>query len=198
MMEVLVRGNKIDITDAMKDYVKEKLSKLDKYTLDGNVKANVLVKVRNYTQKVEVTIPLKTLILRAEEESEDFYSAVDLVINKLERQIRKNKTKLKKKEKSGIKEFNIDDIIDLSEENEVVKRKKIEIEEMKFEIQNEKKQIKVERSRIKSEVMKIKNDERLNEELAEKVQHLRGLIVEEANKEEEIKESINTEEDIGG
>ena len=93
MMEILVRGNKIDITDAMKDYVKEKLSKLEKYTLDDDVKATVLVKVRNYTQKVEVTIPLKTLILRAEEESEDFYSAVDLVVNKLERQIRKNKTK---------------------------------------------------------------------------------------------------------
>ena len=133
MMEVLVRGNKIDITDAMKDYVKEKLSKLEKYTLDDNIRATVLVKVRNYTQKVEVTMPLKTLMLRAEEESEDFYSAVDLVINKLERQIRKNKTKLKKKEKSGIKEFNIDDIIDLSEENEVVKRKKIEIKPMNLE-----------------------------------------------------------------
>jgi len=133
MMEILVRGNKIDITDAMKDYVKEKLSKLEKYTLDDNIRATVLVKVRNYTQKVEVTIPLKTLMLRAEEESEDFYSAVDLVINKLERQIRKNKTKLKKKEKSGIKEFNIDDIIDLSEENEVVKRKKIEIKPMNLE-----------------------------------------------------------------
>jgi len=133
MMEILVRGNKIDITDAMKDYVKEKLSKLEKYTLDDNIRATVLVKVRNYTQKVEVTIPLKTLMLRAEEESEDFYSAVDLVINKLERQIRKNKTKLKKKEKSGIKEFNIDDIIDLSEENEVVKRKKIEIKPMNLD-----------------------------------------------------------------
>ena len=133
MMEILVRGNKIDITDAMKDYVKEKLSKLEKYTIDDNVKATVLVKVRNYTQKVEVTIPLKTLILRAEEESEDFYSAVDLVVNKLERQIRKNKTKLKKKEKTGIKEINIDDIIDLSDEKSVIKRKKIEIKPMNLD-----------------------------------------------------------------
>lgn len=131
-MEVLVRGNKIEITEAMREYVKEKLSKLDKYTIE-DAKANVLVKVRNYTQKVEVTIPLKTLILRAEEESQDFYSAVDLVVNKLERQIRKNKTKLKKKEKIGIKEFNIDDIIDLSEEDKVVKRKKIEIKPMSLE-----------------------------------------------------------------
>ena len=133
-MEVLVRGNKIDITDSMKDYVKEKLAKLDKYTLDDDIKATVNVKVRSYSQKVEVTIPLKTLILRAEEESSDFYSAVDLVIDKLERQIRKNKTKLKKKEKEGIKEFNIDDIIDLSDnEDKEIKRKKINIKPMNLD-----------------------------------------------------------------
>lgn len=132
-MKVKIRGNKIEITDSMKDYVQEKLSKLDKYSLE-EFEATVLVKVRNYTQKVEVTIPLKTLILRAEEESEDFYSAVDLVINKLERQIRKNKTKLKKKEKSGIKEFNMEEIIDVPEEEEKeVKRKKIEIKPMNME-----------------------------------------------------------------
>ena len=132
MMEVLVRGNKIDITDAMKDYVKEKLSKLDKYTLDDTT-ATVLVKIRNYSQKVEVTIPLKTLMLRAEDESQDFYSAVDLVVNKLERQIRKNKSKLKKREKSGIKEFNIDDITDNSEDEVVIKRKKIELKPMNLD-----------------------------------------------------------------
>ena len=98
-MEILIRGNKVDITDSMSSYVKEKLAKLDKYMNTDSVKANVLVKVRNYSQKVEVTIPLNTLILRAEEEQQDFYSAVDLVVSKLERQIRKNKDKLIKKEK---------------------------------------------------------------------------------------------------
>lgn len=116
----------------MKDYVKEKLSKLDKYTLDDTT-ATVLVKIRNYSQKVEVTIPLKTLMLRAEDESQDFYSAVDLVVNKLERQIRKNKSKLKKREKSGIKEFNIDDITDNGEDELVIKRKKIDIKPMNLD-----------------------------------------------------------------
>lgn len=132
-MEVIIRGNKIEITDAMKEYVKEKLTKLDKYSIE-DMKATVLVKIRNYTQKVEVTIPLKTLILRAEEESSDFYSAVDLVVNKLERQIRKNKTKLKKKEKSGIKELNISEILDIPEDDEVdIKKKKIEIKPMNLD-----------------------------------------------------------------
>ena len=109
-MEILIRGTKLEITDSMKDYVKEKLSKLDKYLVDQKAKANVLVKVHNYLQKIEVTIPLKTLILRAEEEQQDFYAAVDLVINKLERQIRKNKAKLQKRDKNKSKEFNIDDV----------------------------------------------------------------------------------------
>ena len=132
-MEINVRGTKVEITDSMRNYVSEKLGKLDKYiSLDG-VRASVLVKVRNYTQKVEVTIPLKTLILRAEAEEQDFYSAVDMVINKLERQIRKNKTKLQKREKKGLKELNVDEAIEIPEEKEVVKRKKIDLKLMSSE-----------------------------------------------------------------
>ena len=132
-MEINVRGTKVEITDSMRGYVTEKLGKLDKYiSLDG-VRASVLVKVRNYTQKVEVTIPLKTLILRAEAEEQDFYSAVDMVINKLERQIRKNKTKLQKREKKGLKELNVDEAIEIPEEKEVVKRKKIDLRIMSQE-----------------------------------------------------------------
>ena len=132
-MEILIRGTKLEITDSMKGYVKEKLSKLDKYLVDQKVQANVLVKVHNYLQKVEVTIPLKTLILRAEEEQQDFYAAVDLVINKLERQIRKNKAKLQKRDKSKTKEFNVDDVIPIEETNEIVKRKKIDVKPMSGE-----------------------------------------------------------------
>ena len=132
-MEINVRGTKVEITDSMRNYVSEKLGKLDKYiSLDG-VRASVLVKVRNYSQKVEVTIPLKTLILRAEAEEQDFYSAVDMVINKLEGQIRKNKTKLQKREKKGLKELNVDEAIEIPEEKEVVKRKKIDLKLMSSE-----------------------------------------------------------------
>lgn len=132
-MEILVRGNKVEITEAMSSYVKEKLNKLEKYLSEENVKANVLVKVRNYTQKVEVTIPLKTLILRAEEEQQDFYTAVDLLVSKLERQIRKNKAKLQKREKRGVKEFNIDDIIPIEDDEDIIKRKKIDVKPMSSE-----------------------------------------------------------------
>lgn len=132
-MEILIRGTKVEITDAMKGYVKDKLSKLDKYFVDQKIEATVLVKVHNYLQKVEVTIPLKTLLLRAEEEQEDFYAAVDLVINKLERQIRKNKAKLQKREKSKTKEFNIDDLIPIEEDETIVKHKKVDVKPMNSE-----------------------------------------------------------------
>ncbi len=132
-MEILIRGKSVEITDSMKNYVKEKLSKLDKYLVDQKAKATVLVKVRSYTQKVEITIPLKTLILRAEEEQEDFYAAIDLIINKLERQIRKNKAKLESRNKSRSKEFNIDDLIPIEENSEIVKTKKIEVKPMNGE-----------------------------------------------------------------
>ncbi len=132
-MEILIRGNKVEITDSMKKYVKEKLSKLDKYLVDQKAKATVLVKVRSYTQKVEVTIPLKTLILRAEEEQEDFYAAVDLIINKLERQIRKNKAKLESRNKSKSKEFNVDDLIPIEDNDKIVKTKKIDVKPMNSE-----------------------------------------------------------------
>lgn len=132
-MEILIRGTKVEITDSMRNYAKEKLSKLDKYFVDQKLEASVLVKVHNYLQKIEVTIPLKSLILRAEEEQEDFYAAVDLVINKLERQIRKNKSKLQKRDKVRTKEFNLDDLIPIEENDEIVKRKKINVKPMDTE-----------------------------------------------------------------
>ena len=94
-MEIVIRGDKIKVTQAINDYLKDKLSKLEKYIEDyDNIRATVVVKVKNHEQKVEVTIPLKKFILRAEESKEDLYAAIDVVVDKIERQIRKNKTKL--------------------------------------------------------------------------------------------------------
>lgn len=88
-MDIIIRGDKIKITDAMNDYIEEKLGKLEKYLENSDtVRANVIVKVKNHEQRVEITIPLKTFILRSEETQNDFYAAVDKTIDKLERQIR--------------------------------------------------------------------------------------------------------------
>ena len=107
-MDILVRSNKIEITSSMKVYVNEKLGRIEKYFDNAdNVKANVMVKVYDRMQKVEITIPLKNFVLRAEEMREDFYSAVDIIIDKLERQIRKNKTKIQSKKIKEDKDFKV-------------------------------------------------------------------------------------------
>ena len=135
-MEIIIHGDKIKITDAMKDYLKEKLAKLEKYLENSeNVRANVMVKVKNREQTVEITIPLKSFILRSEETKEDYYAAVDKTIDKLERQIRKNKTKLMSKHNKNNQEFNFSEIEAEEEKNtsKIVKRKTIEVKPMSEE-----------------------------------------------------------------
>lgn len=97
-MNFNIRGDKIEVTDSIKNYVKEKLQRLEKYFDEpSSLTAHVLVRVRNGNQIIEVTIPTARYTLRAEEKNADLYAAIDLVIDVLERQIRKNKTKLNKK-----------------------------------------------------------------------------------------------------
>jgi len=93
------------------------------------------LRVRGKSQIIEVTIPTDKFILRSEEEHDDLYAAIDLVTDKLERQIRKNKTRLSKQNlENNLKTFNFDyEMLDDEESNEdevVVKRKKIEMKPM--------------------------------------------------------------------
>ena len=134
-MNITVRGSKLDITEAMETYAKEKIGKLEKYLENSeDAKATILAKIHGHLHIVEVTIPLKNLILRAEESQEDFYAAIDTVIDKLERQIRKNKTRINSKKNKEAKDFAYDYISTLDEDEEekekIVKRKKIEVKPM--------------------------------------------------------------------
>ena len=134
-MKYNIRGEKLVITDAIRDYAEEKLGKLDKYFKGDDITANVLAKVRGNSQIVEVTIPTSKFILRSEEEHDDLYAAIDLVTDKLERQIRKNKTRLNRNVKESVKEFNFDYDLPTEEEAKeaVVKRKKLEMKPMSEE-----------------------------------------------------------------
>jgi putative sigma-54 modulation protein len=137
-MEIFIRGDKIEVTKAIQDYAKEKLGRINKYIGDSeNVRATVVVNVKGHHQKVEVTIPLKNVILRAEETRDDLYAAIDVVVDKLERQIRKNKTKIQsKKMKDKLsKDFMFEAIETIEDEKEekIVKRKKVEVKPMSEE-----------------------------------------------------------------
>ena len=133
-MEIIIHGDKLKITKAMNDYIEEKLAKLNKYLVNGDrVRANVIVKVKNHEQRVEITIPMKSFILRSEETKDDFYAAVDKAVDKLERQIRKNKTRMMSKQVKVNYEFNFSEIEedeDDAKENKILKRKKVEVKPM--------------------------------------------------------------------
>ena len=101
MLRYNVRGENIEVTDAIREYVEAKVGKVEKYFTDVP-EANAHVNLKTYsdkTAKVEVTIPLPNVVLRAEETSPDMYGSVDLVSDKLERQIRKYKTKVNRRQR---------------------------------------------------------------------------------------------------
>ena len=125
-MELNIRGDKLVVTKAIKDYITEKMSKLDKYFEEaGKIKASILIKVKNDEQIIEVTVPTSKFTLRAEEKHNDLYAAIDLVTDKLERQIRKNKTRLNNKFKNII-QFDINTDIEVEEDTlNIIKRKNI-------------------------------------------------------------------------
>ena len=134
-MKYNIRGDKLEVTDAINNYVESKLDRLNKYFKEDDILANVLLRVRGNSQIIEVTIPTDKFILRGEEEANDLYAAIDLVTDKLERQIRKNKTRLNKQSSDNkYKDFNFDYEITKEEEDAeeeiIVKRKNIEMKPM--------------------------------------------------------------------
>ena len=130
-MEVNIRGDKLVVTKAIKDYITDKLSKLDKYFEEAaKIKASVIIRVKNDEEIIEVTVPTSKFTLRAEEKHRDLYAAIDLVVDKLERQIRKNKTKLNNKYKN-ILQFDLNTDTEVEEDlAKIIKRKNISTKPM--------------------------------------------------------------------
>ena len=131
-MRIDIRGDKVKITDAIKTQIEEKLGKLDQYFENPEeLKAYVVVRVRNKEQTIEVTIPTPKFTLRSETSEADLYTAIDLTIDKVERQIRKNKTKMRRKFKDVLQ---YEMMMNMQEEEEnnsqIVRRKTIELRPM--------------------------------------------------------------------
>jgi len=99
-MKITTTGRKINITEGLKGYVEKKISKLQKYFQDS-ADARVTLSVQKDYHTVEVTIYHEGMIFRAELTDRDMYAAIDRVVDVLERQIRKQKTKLEKKLREG-------------------------------------------------------------------------------------------------
>lgn len=126
-MKFNIRGNNLDVTKSINDYIEDKISKLEKYFEDDSIEVKTLISTKGIEQKVEVTIWSGKYNIRAEESNEDLYAAIDLVVDKLERQLKKYKTKIyDKKRKADREEAAYEEIEEdyFEEENETIVRRK--------------------------------------------------------------------------
>lgn len=92
-MRYNITGRNLTVTPSLKNVITDKLGKLDKYFKE-DVEARVCLSVQKDEQKIEVTIPGKHFTIRAEESNPDMYTAIDLVVDVIERQLIKHKNKL--------------------------------------------------------------------------------------------------------
>jgi putative sigma-54 modulation protein len=95
-MELTIRGKNIEMTEALNNYVEKHTGKIQRY-FDKPIKMNVLLRISNMTKTCEVTVFVNGVILRGVEKSDDMYKSIDLVFDKVERQIHKYKTRLAKR-----------------------------------------------------------------------------------------------------
>ncbi|MBQ8068654.1 MAG: ribosome-associated translation inhibitor RaiA [Solobacterium sp.] len=132
-MRFEIVGKNITITDTMREKIEKKLSGLQKYLLiDPDTTARVVARVYPASQKIEVTIPTRVGILRTEVEHEDLYAAVDIALDKLEDQLRRQKTRLNRRHRDSLAE----NFLTEAEEEEYdipVKTKTIAAERMDLE-----------------------------------------------------------------
>jgi putative sigma-54 modulation protein len=136
VMKYNIHGKKVEVTDSIKNYIEEKVGKLDKYlSSPEDVTAKVVIRIVGREQIVEVTIPIQKVVLRCEERNDDLYAAIDKVSDKLERQIRKNKTRMQRRvNKNEVIGFDLS-FEEAKEEDEqtIVKRKEIDMKPMSEE-----------------------------------------------------------------
>ncbi|MEN6412984.1 MAG: ribosome-associated translation inhibitor RaiA [Veillonellales bacterium] len=132
-MAITVRGKNIEITPALKDYVAKRVGKVTKYFASlGEI--TVILTVEKGRHIVEVTVPVNGMLLRGEESTADMYTSIDLVIEKLEKQIEKYKTKLARKLRGGTFKGelvpNVSQEVTDSDEFRVVKTKRFAVKPM--------------------------------------------------------------------
>ncbi|MBE5928714.1 MAG: ribosome-associated translation inhibitor RaiA [Lachnospiraceae bacterium] len=133
-MKFIISGKNLDITDGLRAAVNEKIGKLERYFTE-DTEIYVTLSTEKDRQKIEVTIPMKGSIIRAEQESSDMYVSIDLVEEIIERQLRKYKTKLIEKHQTAVnlnKSF-IEEETDNLEEINIIRTKRFAVKPMDAE-----------------------------------------------------------------
>ena len=130
-MRYTITGRNIDVTPGLRAAIEEKIGKLERYFLP-DTEIIVTLSVQKDKQKIEVTIPVKGNIIRAEESSSDMYVSIDLVEEIIERQLRKYKNKLidQKQSAQAFSDLFISEDVEAEDEIQIVKTKRFAMKPM--------------------------------------------------------------------
>ncbi len=130
-MRFTITGKNIEVTEGLRSAIEEKIGKLDKY-FSSEIQVTVTLSVEKERQKIEVTIPVKGSIIRAEEVSNDMYVSIDLVEEVIERQLRRYKTRIveSKQAASEFSKLYVENDYDDEPEIKIVRSKKFGIKPM--------------------------------------------------------------------
>lgn len=138
-MQITTTFRHMDPSDALKSYAEEKLERVRKY-IDEPIVAQVFMTVEKIRHTAEVTITAKGITMKASEETNDMYSAVDAVVDKIERQLRRYKERLKdhkppaeERERKVTKSVVAAESIELRQEPVIIKTKTFSIKPMAVE-----------------------------------------------------------------
>ena len=133
-MNYTVSGKNIEITGGLREAVIDKLSKLERY-FTPDTEVNVTLSVEKERQRIEVTIPIKGTIIRAEQVSSDMYASIDLVEAVLERQLRRYKNKIvdQKQSAMALSQVFLDEETNDEEEIKIVRSKRFAMKPMDIE-----------------------------------------------------------------
>lgn len=135
LMRFAITGKNMEVTEALKEKAIKKIGKLEKF-FNPDTDVQVTMSVQRARHIVEVTVYFNGSVIRAEVANEDMYTAIDKAVDRLEGQIRRNKTRLQKKLHQEA--FSVDDFKhteEIEEENDfrVVRTKKFAVKPMSIE-----------------------------------------------------------------
>ncbi len=138
-MKVIITARNFDATDSLRERINKKIGKLDKF-FNRDTEVQVTLSIQKNRHIVEVTIPFNGVVIRAEESGNDMYSSIDSAVDILERQIRRNRTRLEKRLREGAfkaesSTAQASQAEDVEEEKDykIVKTKRFEIKPMPVE-----------------------------------------------------------------
>ena len=130
-MNYIISGKNIEVTDGLRAAVQDKLGRLEKY-FAADTDTQVTFSVEKERQKIEVTIPMKGHIIRAEQVSDDMYVSIDLVVDLIDRQVTKHRKKLIDKEQNAayLNDSFVDEDVEDDDDIKIVRTKKFAVKPM--------------------------------------------------------------------